>query len=51
MQITKNSVETMAGPNEWFTGTVHIDPIATPTGQSRLQASSVHEEYNAAPAS
>jgi len=42
MQITKNSVETTAGPSEWFTGTVYIDPVATPSGSSRLSASSVH---------
>jgi quercetin dioxygenase-like cupin family protein len=42
MQITRNSVETAAGPSEWFTGTVYIDAIATPLGASRLSASSVH---------
>jgi quercetin dioxygenase-like cupin family protein len=42
MQLTKNSTETMAGPSECFTGPVYIDPVATPSGQSRLQASSVH---------
>ena len=31
MQITKNSVETMAGPSEWFTGAVYVDPVATPS--------------------
>jgi quercetin dioxygenase-like cupin family protein len=42
MQITKNSIETMAGPSAWFTGTIFIDTVATPSGQSRLSASSVH---------
>lgn len=42
MQITRSSAETMAGPGEWFTGTVYIDPVATPSEQSRLNASSVH---------
>ena len=42
MQITKNSIETMAGPSDWFTGAVYIDTVTTPSGQSRLQASSVH---------
>ena len=42
MQITKNSIETNAGPSAWFTGTVFIDAVATPSGQSRLSASSVH---------
>lgn len=43
MQITRtNSVKTAAGPSEWFTGAVYIDPVATPSGASRLTASSVH---------
>ena len=42
MQITRLSTETMAGPNEWFTGAVYIDAVAAPSGGSRLQASSVH---------
>ena len=42
MQITRNSTETAAGPSEWFTGSVYLDPIATPSEQSRLSASSVH---------
>jgi quercetin dioxygenase-like cupin family protein len=42
MQITKNAVRTAAGPSEWFTGAVYIDTIATPSGGSRLSASSVH---------
>src|SRR5436190_18793718 len=42
MQITKNSMETAAGPTEWFTGTVYIDTVAAPSNGSRLSASSVH---------
>jgi quercetin dioxygenase-like cupin family protein len=42
MQITKNSIETAAGPSEWFTGTVHIDTVAAPSEPSRVQAASVH---------
>jgi len=42
MQITRNSVETAAGPSEWFTGTVYVDAIATPSGPSHLSTSSVH---------
>ncbi len=42
MHITRNSIDTNAGPSEWFTGTVYIDTIATPSGTSRLSASSVH---------
>src|SRR3979409_1109413 len=42
MQVTRNSINTMAGPSEWFTGTVYIDTVATPADPSRLSASSVH---------
>jgi quercetin dioxygenase-like cupin family protein len=42
MQITRNGVDTNPGPSEWFTGAVYIDPVATPSGASRLSASSVH---------
>ncbi len=42
MQITRNSIATMAGPSAWFTGAVFVDTVATPSGQSRLSASSVH---------
>ncbi len=42
MQITRSSIETMAGPSEWFTGQVYIDAVAAPSGQSQLTASSVH---------
>lgn len=42
MQITKNSVNTSAGPSDWFTGVVFIDTIAAPSHGSRINASSVH---------
>jgi quercetin dioxygenase-like cupin family protein len=42
MQIMRNGTETAAGPGDWFTGTVFIDPVAAPSGSSRLSASSVH---------
>jgi quercetin dioxygenase-like cupin family protein len=42
MQVTRNSVNTMAGPSEWFSGAVYVDTVATPAGASRLTASSVH---------
>jgi quercetin dioxygenase-like cupin family protein len=42
MQITRNGVDTNAGPSEWFTGAVYIDPVAVPSSASRLSASSVH---------
>ena len=42
MDVTRNSVDTNAGPSEWFTGSVYIDAVATPSDSSRLSASSVH---------
>jgi len=42
MHITRNSIDTNAGPSEWFTGRVYVDTVATPSEQSRLSASSVH---------
>jgi quercetin dioxygenase-like cupin family protein len=42
MQITRSSIETTPGPSEWFTGSVHIDAVAAPSGPSRVSASSVH---------
>src|SRR3954470_16860455 len=42
MQVTSSSVDTVAGPAEWFTGAVYLDAVAAPTGESRLSASSVH---------
>jgi len=42
MQITRSSIETAAGPSDWFTGAVYIDAVAAPSGASRVSASSVH---------
>lgn len=42
MRITKNLIETMTGPAEWFTGAVYVDSVAAPAGSSRLSASNVH---------
>ena len=42
MQITRNGIETMTGPSEWFTGTVYLDAVAAPSEASRVQATSVH---------
>jgi quercetin dioxygenase-like cupin family protein len=42
MQLTKNSIDTVAGPSDWFTGSVYIDTVATASEPSRLSASSVH---------
>ena len=42
MQITRNTRATVPGPGDWFTGTVYLDPVAAPSNESRLNASSVH---------
>ena len=42
MEISRNRTDTIAGPEEWFTGAVFLDSIATPSEGSRLNASSVH---------
>jgi quercetin dioxygenase-like cupin family protein len=42
VQITKNSIETAHGPSDWFTGSVYIDTVATPSEPSRVHAVSVH---------
>ena len=42
MQVTRNSLETTPGPEDWFTGAVFIDTVAVPSGSSRLAAASVH---------
>jgi quercetin dioxygenase-like cupin family protein len=42
VQITRISLDTQAGPSDWFTGCVYIDTVAAPSELSRLSASSVH---------
>ena len=42
MQITRNGLDTAPGPEDWFTRAVFIDSVATPSGTSRVSASSVH---------
>ena len=42
MHVTRNGPKTAPGPKEWFTGVVLVDSVATPSGLSRLSASSVH---------
>jgi quercetin dioxygenase-like cupin family protein len=42
MEITRSALETAAGPSDWFTGSVFIDTVATPSEPSRIQAASVH---------
>jgi quercetin dioxygenase-like cupin family protein len=42
MEITRNSLETSAGPSDWFTGTVFIDTVAVPSEASSVGAAAVH---------
>ncbi|MCB0881722.1 MAG: cupin domain-containing protein [Thermoleophilia bacterium] len=42
MEITRASIATQAGPAEWFTGTVHIDPVAAPSASSTVASAWVH---------
>lgn len=42
MEITKNGVDTMRGPSNWFTGAVYVDSVASPRNGSQASASSVH---------
>ena len=42
MEITRSSLDTAAGPKDWFTGSVYVDTVAAPSAGSRLSASSVH---------
>ncbi|HEY0517383.1 MAG TPA: cupin domain-containing protein [Solirubrobacteraceae bacterium] len=42
MQLTRSSLETNPGPQDWFTGTVYIDVVAAPSPPSRVAAAMVH---------
>lgn len=42
VKIVRDSMPTTTGSPEWFTGTVLLDAIATPSETMRLQAVSVH---------
>ena len=42
MQITRNSLDTSAGPSAWFTGAVYIDTITPPSSDRRIGAAAVH---------
>jgi quercetin dioxygenase-like cupin family protein len=42
MDITRNDTQSIPGPADWFTGSVFIDPIVSPSDSSRLNASLVH---------
>jgi hypothetical protein len=34
MQITRNNLDTRAGPSDWFTGSDYLDTIAAPSDGS-----------------
>src|SRR5215216_7117659 len=42
MEITRSSIETQKGPDDWFTGDVYIHAIAAPAGTSTFAAAHVH---------
>jgi quercetin dioxygenase-like cupin family protein len=42
VQITRNTRATAAGPADWFTGSVYVDPIAAPGEGSSVGAAAVH---------
>jgi quercetin dioxygenase-like cupin family protein len=42
MLITRNTLESVRGPSDWFTGAVYIDTITAPSGDWRIGAASVH---------
>jgi hypothetical protein len=47
MEITRDDIETVAGPAERFTGQVFLDTIAVPSDQSRVNVSNVHTSRRA----
>ena len=42
MEITRSSIDTAKGPEDWFTGDVYIDPVAAAPAPARVQANLVH---------
>jgi quercetin dioxygenase-like cupin family protein len=42
MKLTRSSTATTPGPSDWFTGSVYIDPVATPSDGTRISGSAVH---------
>jgi quercetin dioxygenase-like cupin family protein len=42
MEITRSSVDTVKGPDTWFTGDVYIDAVAAAAAPARVQANLVH---------
>jgi quercetin dioxygenase-like cupin family protein len=42
MEITRNALDTTRGPEDWFTGAVYIDAVASPSPPGRTAAAHVH---------
>jgi quercetin dioxygenase-like cupin family protein len=42
LEITRSSIDTGKGPEEWFTGDVYIDAVAAGRAPARVQANLVH---------
>ena len=42
MVVTRGKQPTAAGPKDWFTGSVFLDQLASPSGVYRVMASAVH---------
>lgn len=42
MDITRSSIDTTKGPEDWFTGAVYIDQVAAAAAPARVQANLVH---------
>ena len=42
MKLTRSTTPTTVGPDDWFSGDVYIDTIATPTAPSRVGSALVH---------
>jgi quercetin dioxygenase-like cupin family protein len=42
VQITRNTLETGAGPADWFTGAVYVDTISVPGEATPIGAAAVH---------
>ena len=42
MEITRSGLDTVKGPDDWFTGDVYIDPVAATPAPGRVQGNLVH---------
>ena len=42
MEITRDGIDTVIGPSDWFTGAVFLDSVAASSEATRLNATSVH---------